>query len=226
MGDEGWDDAWKLVKGAFTNRLPPWGIRAQCFQHRRSHVTSFLGYLFNDSHPLLVAVCSWRHYLPRTLVCPICEPGLLLWPEKDLGVVKVLEVICHHICYKCACNYTCNVFAANSLQNDSLYRCPSWYSYSCVTLFPWVWTRPNDSHLRNRIWQGDRRLYMGWSYKKKKKVSCSLCLTLMGKVNSLAVSHPRGRPMWPAFRPIALKGWSLLTTVGVSIDVDPVLRQP
>ena len=107
------------------------GIRAQCFQHRRSHVTSFLGYLFNDSHPLLVAVCSWRHYLPRTLVCPICEPGLLLWPEKDLGVVKVLEVVCHHICYKCACNYTCNVFAANSLQNDSLYRCPSWYSYSC-----------------------------------------------------------------------------------------------
>lgn len=57
------------------------------------------------------------------------------------------------------------------------YCCPSWYSYSWVTLFPWVWTRPNDSHLGTEYGKVTGCYIRGEVIKKKNCLAQSVSLS-------------------------------------------------
>lgn len=67
------------------------------------------------------------------------------------------------------------------------YCCPSWYSYSWVTLFPWVWTRPNDSHLGTEYGKVTECYIRGEVIKKK--------------IVLLNLSHSHGKSEQPCCEP-------------------------
>lgn len=131
-GDEGETMAGS-EKCAFTNRLSPWGIRSSVLPGHYRLCNQFPGYIYSVTHPLLIAVCSWIH-LPALWSVPSVVRHAL-WPEKDLGVVRVLEY---------AITYARNVYAiipAMHLLPASKMTpcyCPS-YGYS------YLWVNPSLS---------------------------------------------------------------------------------
>lgn len=54
--------------------------------------------------PLPVEACSWRCELPSAVVCPICEPGRLLWPKNALRALQFLEVGWPPVYWNAACH--------------------------------------------------------------------------------------------------------------------------
>lgn len=94
-------------KGCFHKQVITVETTAQCPQGRwASHVASGSWSIYSTTpfHPFLIEACFWRCELPCSVVCPTCEPVMLLWPKNTLGELQVLGVGWPHKCRNAVCH--------------------------------------------------------------------------------------------------------------------------